>query len=159
MIRLFFLSATLLISLTVMAKEIKTEIVIQATPEKIWKILTDFENYPHWNPFITSLTGEVEKGNKIVVNIKPPNGSSKTFKPTILSKIDNKELSWKGKLLFKGLFDGKHKFELIDNRDETTTFIHSEKFSGIFVWLFSPQKTKNGFSEMNQKLKELAESQ
>lgn len=141
-----------------MAKEIKTEIVIQATPEKIWKILTDFESYPQWNPFIVSITGEVEKGNKIVVSIKPSDGKGMIFKPIILTKIDNKELSWQGRLLFKGLFDGKHKFELIDNGNGTTTFIQSEKFSGIFVWLFNPENTKNGFNKMNQKLKELAES-
>ena len=57
--RLFLLSVTLLMSYTVMAKEIKTEIVIHATPEKIWKILTDFGNYPQWNPFIVSVTGDV----------------------------------------------------------------------------------------------------
>ncbi len=125
-----------------MAKEIKTEIVIHATPEKIWKILTDFGNYPQWNPFIVSVTGEVENGNKIVVSIKPPDRKGMIFKPTILTKINNKELSWQGRLLFKGLFDGKHKFELIDNGDGTTTFIQSEKFSGIFVWLFNTRNTK-----------------
>lgn len=157
--RIFLVSTILLMSLTLMAKEIKTKIVIQAAPEKIWKILTDFENYPHWNSFITSITGEVEKGNKIIVSIKPPKGKGMTFKPTILTKTDNKELSWRGKLLFKGLFDGTHLFELIDNGDGTTTFIQSEKFSGIFVWLFNLQKTRNGFNEMNKKLKELAESE
>ncbi|HFK5505346.1 SRPBCC domain-containing protein [Elizabethkingia anophelis] len=156
--RLFLLSVTFLMSYTVMAKEIKTEIVIQAAPEKIWKILTDFENYPQWNPFIVSVTGDVENGNKIVVSIKPPDRKVMIFKPIILNRINNKELSWQGKLLFKGLFDGKHKFELIDNGDGTTTFIQSEKFSGIFVWLFNPRNTKKGFNEMNQKLKELAES-
>lgn len=157
--RIFLVSAILLISLPLMAKEIKTEIVIHATPEKIWKILTDFENYVQWNSFITSIKGEVEEGNKIVVRIKPPNGKGMTFKPTILTKTDNKELSWRGKLLFKGLFDGTHIFELINNGDGTTTFIQSEKFSGIFVCLFNPQKTRNGFNEMNKKLKEIAESE
>lgn len=153
--RLFLLSLTLLIS---MAKELKTEIVIHSSPEKIWKILTDFENYPNWNPFITYIKGNLEKGNKIVVNINPPNGSKMVFKPTILTKIENKELVWQGKVLFRGLFDGTHKFELIDNKNGTTTFIQSEKFNGIFVGLFNPQKTQNGFNEMNKRLKELAEN-
>ena len=39
-----------------MAKEIKTEILINATPEKVWSILTSFDNYPNWNPFIKSIT-------------------------------------------------------------------------------------------------------
>jgi uncharacterized protein YndB with AHSA1/START domain len=28
-----------------MAKEIKTEILIHAIPEKVWALLTDFDNY------------------------------------------------------------------------------------------------------------------
>lgn len=35
---------------TIMAKEVKTEILIKAAPEKVWAILTNFENYPNWNP-------------------------------------------------------------------------------------------------------------
>lgn len=142
-----------------MAKEIKTEILIHTNPEIIWSILTDFDNYPSWNPFIVALKGKVEKGNKIKVSIKPPNGKAMAFKPIIMTKIDNKELSWLGKVFIGGLFDGRHTFELIDNGNGTTTFIQREQFEGVFVGLFNPQKTINGFNEMNEKLKELAERQ
>ncbi|WP_447636036.1 SRPBCC family protein [Flavobacterium microcysteis] len=154
---LFLVSVTLLMSITVMAKEIKTEIVIQATPEKIWSILTDFENYPSWNPFIRSIEGNTTIGNKIKVSIHPPGGKKMTFKPIVIAKTDEKELSWRGNLLFRGLFDGEHKFELIDNNDGTVTFIQSEKFKGLFVWMFNPKKTEDGFDQMNGKLKELVE--
>ncbi|GHU88599.1 hypothetical protein FACS1894155_03800 [Bacteroidia bacterium] len=141
-----------------MAKEIKSEIVINVPPEKVWAVLTDFGKYPEWNPFITSLKGEVEVGNKIEVRIEPPKGTGMTFKPKVLEKIENKKIRWLGSLLFKGLFDGEHCFELIDNGDGTTTFVQSEKFRGILVWTFGTKKTKNGFEAMNLKLKELAES-
>jgi len=124
--RLFLISATLLMSITAMAKEIKTEIVIQATPEKIWSILTDFENYPNWNPFISTIEGNAVRRNKIKVSIHPPGGKKMTFRPIVITKKDEKELSWRGKVLFRGLFDGEHKFELIDNHDGTVTFIQSE---------------------------------
>lgn len=143
-----------------MAKEIKTEILIYALPEKIWSILTNFDNYPSWNPFIKSIKGEVKVGNKITARIEPPEASGMTFKPNILTLETNKELSWLGHLLFAGLFDGEHKFELIDNGNETTTFKQSEKFNGLLVPLFKKQldtNTKNGFAAMNMKLKELAE--
>jgi hypothetical protein len=140
-----------------MAKKITTEISIKAPLEKVWSILTDFDNYPNWNPFIKFVKGTVEKGNQIIIRIEPPKGTGMTFTPTIITKIENKELSWLGKLLFTGLFDGEHKFELIDNGNGTITFIQREQFKGIFVCLFSTEKTKNGFNEMNEKLKELAE--
>lgn len=142
-----------------MAKEIRTEITIQAKPEKVWAILTDFDNYPNWNPFITFVEGQAEEGNKITVRIVPPNGKAMTFKPTIITRTENRELKWLGTVLFKGLFDGEHKFELTDNENGTVTFVQSEQFKGVFVGLFNPEKTINGFNEMNKKLKELAEKE
>jgi hypothetical protein len=150
----------ILLNATAMAKEIKTEILINATPEKVWAILTNFDNYPNWNPFVKSIKGEVKVGKKITVRIEPPNAKGMTFKPRVLVFIANKELRWLGHLLFAGLFDGEHKFELIDNGNGTTTFIQSEKFKGILVPFFKKQldnNTKRGFEEMNMKLKELAE--
>ena len=148
------------LNLTAMAKEIKTEISINATPEKVWSILTNFDNYPNWNPFIKSIKGNVKIANKITVRIESPESKGITFKPKILTFKNSRELSWLGHLLFTGLFDGEHKFELIDNGNGTTTFRQSEKFKGILVPLFKKQldnNTKKGFEEMNKKLKELAE--
>jgi len=143
-----------------MAKEIKTEVLINTAPEKIWSILINFDNYPNWNPFIKSIKGEVKRGNVIIARIELTGAKEMTFKPKILTFETNKELSWLGHLLFAGLFDGEHKFELIDNSNGTTTFRQSEKFKGILVPLFKKQldnNTKKGFEEMNNKLKELAE--
>ncbi len=143
-----------------MKKEIKTEITINASPVKVWKLLTEFDNYSNWNPFIKSINGEVKVGNKITARIEPPGASGMTFKPIVQTFVPNKELSWLGTLLFKGLFDGEHKFELVDNKNQTTKFIQSEKFNGLLVPLFAKQldnNTKKGFEQMNQKLKELAE--
>lgn len=143
-----------------MAKEIKTEIIIKASPERVWAILTDFKNYPNWNPFIKSITGNVAVGNKIIARLEPPEAKGMTFKPKVLAFDSNREFRWIGHLLFPGLFDGEHKFELIDNGDGTTTFRQSEKFRGILVPLFKKMldnNTTNGFNQMNQKLKELAE--
>lgn len=140
-------------------KTIHSEIKIEASPSRVWKILTSFHEYEQWNPFITSIKGIVATGNRITVKIQPINSSSMTFKPTVLSYVQNKEISWQGKLFIKGLFDGEHTFRLIDNNDGTTTFIQSETFRGILVPLFSKMienNTLQGFHLMNQKLKDIA---
>jgi hypothetical protein len=143
-----------------MAKEIKTEILIKAAPEKVWSILTNFEAYPNWNPFIKTITGDVKVGNKIRARLEPPNAKGMTFTPKVLVFDANKEFRWMGHLFFPGLFDGEHKFELIDHGNGTTTFRQSEKFNGVLVPLFEKMldnTTTNGFNEMNKKIKELAE--
>lgn len=143
-----------------MKKEIKAEIKINATPEKVWSILTDFAQYASWNPFIKSIQGNVEVGKKITARIEPPGAKGMTFKPTVLAFDANKEFKWIGRLFLPGLFDGTHQFRLIDQKDGTTLLIQSENFKGILVPLFKKMLDKNtldGFRAMNQKLKEEAE--
>ncbi len=138
-----------------MATEIRTSIEINASPEKIWKVFSNFENYPNWNPFLTEVSGEVKAGNQIKIN-----AGGMIFKPTVLKFEENKELRWLGKLLFSGIFDGEHYFEIIDKGNGTSTFVHGENFKGILVPLFKSKltgETKDGFVKMNKKLKELVE--
>lgn len=137
-------------------KRVETEILISADPQKVWSVLTDFESYPNWNPFVKSLTGKVREGNKIKVVLP-----GMKFKPTVLKFKTAKEFRCIGHLLFKGLFDGEHSFVLIDNKDGTTTLKHGEQFSGILVPFFKKKldtDTKDGFVQMNVALKKRAEN-
>ena len=136
-------------------QHIETEILINAQPEKVWAVLTDFEKYSTWNPFIKSIEGEKAVGNKLKVLIQPPNGGGMTFKPVVLAYDVNKEFRWRGKLGISGIFDGEHYFRLIDMGESTTKFIHGEKFSGILVPLMGGtlSKTREGFQLMNEALK------
>lgn len=139
-----------------MNKEISTQITINASAEKVWEVLTNFSDYPNWNPFIVSLTGEVKKGNTISVKLQ-----GMSFKPKVLVYESEKQLTWLGHLYFKGLFDGEHSFRLENNEDGSSTFYHSEKFTGLLVRLFSNMldtKTVPGFSAMNDALKQQVES-
>ncbi|WP_343632141.1 SRPBCC domain-containing protein [Fluviicola sp.] len=143
-----------------MKKEIKTAIIIEATPGRVWEVLTGFQQYPKWNPFIKSVQGTVKTGEKIVVRLEPPGAKGMTFKPKVLAFETNREFRWIGSLIFPGLFDGEHRFELIDNGNGTTTFIQAEKFKGILVRMLSKMldgSTLNGFRAMNEQLKIEAE--
>jgi hypothetical protein len=143
-----------------MEKEIKTEILIQASPEKVWAILTDFDKYKNWNPFVRSITGEVAVGKIIMVRLEPLGVRGMTLRPKVLAFEKPKELRWIGHLVFPGLFDGEHKFELIDRGNGTTMFRQTEKFRGILVVVFENKldsNITNGFNLMNRKLKESAE--
>lgn len=141
-------------------KEIKTEIIINAKPEKVWKVLTDFKAYPKWNPFITSIEGEVFEGSRFTVNLQPLGARKMNFKPICLSFNENKEFSWLGKLVTKGVFDGKHCFELTPLDNGSTKFVHREEFNGFLVPLFWKKldvNTRWSFEMMNDKLKETVE--
>jgi len=141
-------------------KEIRTEIVIKATPAKIWKILTNFEQFSTWNPFIISIQGTLAAGNIIRVELAPPDAKRMKLKPRILRVIPNQEFRWLGRILIPGIFDGEHIFELRDNKNETTTVIQREIFTGILVPFLKKMlddNTRRGFESMNSELKKVCE--
>jgi len=133
-----------------MTKQIHTSVKINASPEKVWKVLMDFENYSKWNSFIVAISGKPKKGNSIKVQLQ-----GMAFTPKIISFEENNELKWLGHFLFKGVFDGEHSFKLIETPDGTTFFEQSESFNGFLVPFLSKTlvKTKLGFETMNQELK------
>ena len=40
-----------------MAKQLSAEIEVQASPDRVWEVLTDFAAYHQWNPFVVQATG------------------------------------------------------------------------------------------------------
>lgn len=141
-------------------KSIDTTILIHAPAKTVWSILLDFNSYSSWNPFITKIAFTDEEKQNLEVLISPPESSAMTFKPKVISHIENKEFSWLGKLGFKGLFDGLHSFHLRENEKGQTLFTHREKFNGILVPLFPKSflnNTQKGFELMNEALKKRAE--
>jgi hypothetical protein len=141
-------------------KNISTDIIIYAPKEIVWQVLTDFSSYPDWNPFIKSFKVKPEKGKRFKVVIQQPGSKPMTFSPVCLELSENTKFRWLGSLGFKGIFDGEHIFELFDEENGKTRFVHREKFNGILVPLLWKQlnvKTRNGLEMMNEALKERAE--
>jgi uncharacterized protein YndB with AHSA1/START domain len=62
-------------------KELHSEIVIDASPERVWDVLTDFATYPQWNPFIRRISGELGVGGRLEVRLEPPDSRGITMRP------------------------------------------------------------------------------
>ena len=140
-------------------KEICTKIIINASPIVVWNIITDFENFGKWNPFIKKISGVPKEGNTIQIFIKPPNSNGMRFEPKILKYEPEKEIRWLGKLWIPKIFDGEHSLTIRKVDENKILFIQKEQFKGLLIPLFTNmlEDTKSGFIMMNEKLKQKAE--
>ena len=142
-------------------KTIETQIMVNSTPEKIWDILINFEEYELWNPFMTKVAGDAKLGSKIMVKIQTVSGKERTYYP-IITKIDiDKELRWKGKSFLPGIFDGERIFIIEKSTDNQVSFLHKEIFTGLgvkFVGDKLDEDLKESFDKMNLALKNRAEN-
>jgi uncharacterized protein YndB with AHSA1/START domain len=53
-------------------RELRREVEIEAPPERVWAVVTDFAAYPEWNPFIGRISGDLQEGARLEVRIEPP---------------------------------------------------------------------------------------
>ena len=142
-------------------KAIHSVIEINASAEKVWRVLTDFAAYPKWNPFVRIVEGEVSVGARLQVYIEPSSGNGMLFSPTILVHEPNRELRWLGHLWLPGIFDGEHSFVIEPLGDGRVRFIQRERFKGLLLPFLSKmldRDTQRGFEEMNRALKLRVES-
>ncbi len=141
-------------------RSIETSIEIDAPSERVWEVFSDFDSYPHWNPFVAYLTGQTEVGERIEARLTPPGGKAMTFTPRVMAFTPEKELRWLGNLLIPGLFDGEHQFLLEPIDGARTRFIQREDFTGVLVPLVLRMvgtSTRAGFEAMNTALKQRVE--
>lgn len=139
-------------------RTIKTEIVVNAPAFRVWQVLSDFEAYPQWNPFIRQVAGVARPGEQLMIELNS-NGHTTTFQPTLLVVKPERELRWIGHLFIPGVFDGKHSLLIEPLGESRVHFVQSENFRGILVPFLGTllKDTVNSFQEMNQQLKKRAE--
>jgi hypothetical protein len=141
-------------------KEIYTEIEIKASPERVWQVLTDFENFPQWNPFIRQINGEVKVGTKLEVHLLTSSGKSRIYRPTITKVEPYHELRWFGKSFLPGMFNGERIFTIEQPVTNHIRFMHREIFSGLGVSLAGDRLDRDirgSFEKMNNALKDRIE--
>jgi hypothetical protein len=125
----------------------------------VWELITDFEDFPSWNPFIRRATGELKVGARLTVFIQPSGTKGMTFKPYVLTVEPTSELRWLGRFYLPWLFDGEHALIIESSSEKTIRFIQREKFTGLLVPFARNllRDTERGFNEMNKALKQRAE--
>ncbi len=142
-------------------REVVTDIEIAAPAGRVWRHLTNFAEYPRWNPFIRRAEGTLRPGARLRVYIQAPGGRGMEFRPIVLACESGRELRWRGRLLVAGLFDGEHAFSIEPLSGGRVRFVHRERFSGVLVllvWRGLDRDTRLGFEAMNAALKARAEA-
>lgn len=136
--------------------ELHTEIDIDADPERIWAVLTDFPAYAAWNPCIPKAAGEARAGSRLEVKIAWPGLKPGPYVLQVLDVKPARELRWLGHLGRPGLMDGDHRFLIEPIGSDRSRLTQRERFSGWLVPLMAPWLRRNvlvGFERMNAALK------
>jgi len=141
---------------------IEDDIVIEASIDRVWAVLSDFESYPDWNPYATRILGPAVVGERIELTIEQEDWAEPlVLHPTINRWEPGRALGWHGRVLFPGLHETDHFFELTALGASQTRLHHAEAFRGWLPELAQPLEarafTRRAFRAMNEALKRRVE--
>lgn len=125
---------------------IHTEIIIDASPEQVWGVLTDTKSYFNWARFIKNIDGEIKNKSNIAAHFVVNEKKNKVNKiEHVIFVEEGKEFSWQDKFAM-GMED-HHRFIVEPTKDGKTRFIQSDLVRGGFAWLIGKSVMK--FEEKN----------
>jgi hypothetical protein len=116
--------------ITGIVKELSTTASIRATPEAVWAILTDGSGYPHWNPEITRVDGQIALGQKITAHVLLHGGVVRPVSVRVTAWEPLRRMVWTGGLPL-GLFTGRRTFSLTPREGGIVEFTLHLRFSGL----------------------------
>jgi hypothetical protein len=141
-------------------KENRNEIQIQATPAKVWEVLTDLGNYPEWNLLLIRAEGKLTVGEK--VNLTTRSASSEMNLLCSVTTVEpNRQFSWKFHVILPFIFRGEHFFKIEPINEHRVRFIDREIFHGLLVPLQAKNletNAKPAMIAMGEALKQRAEN-
>src|SRR5262245_40771292 len=106
----------------------RAEITIQATAEKIWRLLIDARDFPRWNSTVTSIEGTIREGARLRLRVP---GTDRVFTPLVSGVVVRERMKWTGG--FAPLFKGVRTFALTPEGDGSIVFALEERFSGLML--------------------------
>lgn len=114
---------------TAFRMEYAVAINIQATPNRIWTLLTGAEDFPRWNSTVKGITGKIALGEtiKLQATISP----ERAFNLAVSEFVPEQRLVWRDGRA--PMFTGIRTFALSPKADGSTDFRMAEVYSGLML--------------------------
>lgn len=140
-----------------------TEIEIDATPEQVWSVLTDWNKLPEWSSSFQGIsTDGLTKGERSISYFKKPiTGSNIEFEHEITDYEEGVKFGWSGKVA--GNVKDHHIYSVEGTKDGKTIFRQEDGFHSVhqshssFMNFVSKHGIKAAYVQFNKELKQRVE--
>jgi hypothetical protein len=118
---------------TLLSASLSTSITVDASPDVVWRVLTDLDAYGSWNPYHPRAEGTVAEGGTITLHAVLPGGRAGASKCRIHTVRPHEELRWSSHLVLPGIMDADHRFRLVPVEPGRTRLEQDETLRGLLI--------------------------
>lgn len=132
-------------------KSVHAELVIPATPEEVWSVLSDASGFKDWNPVLVPVEGEFREEAKLNYQMTGPDGKKTDVQAKVIKFVDQKLLNQYGGI--PGIMTFNHTFRL-EQMEGGTLVIQHEEYRGIGVVFWDPSWFETAYLKALENLRD-----
>lgn len=141
---------------------VRAEIEIDATPETVFDILTDLDQYPDWNPFTPQIESTLEIGAPVRMQVRLSHSGKLSQQIEFVTANERPtRLCWGANLPWRFLIRADRCQTLVSIGESRTRYICTDAISGwltpLVIRFFGPAMQR-GFEDCALALKKRAET-
>jgi hypothetical protein len=141
------------------ATTVHDEMVVTAPRTLVWELLTDFEGYADWNPYIVRARGEARKGAEVELWLELHEGDLEKFECDVLDVKERRKLRWLCRTYgVPGVLDREQTFHVLPLGPGRVRLVYDGRLEGLFQPFTDLDHLKLGYKRMTHALKERAET-
>lgn len=131
---------------------VREELVVPATAEAVWRVLTDFDAYGEWNPYVTRAQGEVRLGATVRLRLEPRPDETETVECELLTVKVARKLRWRCRKYAPGILDEEHTFRILRLGPDRVRLVYDGRFEGLLQPFADLDEKLSGYPRMARAL-------
>ena len=152
LIAVLVILALLVILYFVGRKSVHAEVVIEASPEEVWSVLTDIPKIKDWNTVLIPIEGELTEGATLTYEFyQDEGGDAAVMGGKVKRIIEHQLINQAGGM--QGVLTFDHQYILTELDEQTKVTIH-EEYRGIMVPFWNPKPVGEAYERLLASLQE-----
>lgn len=131
-------------------------VVVEASRERIWSLLTEFDGYGEWNPYITRASGNASEGTTLQLRVEPQGEDAEELSAKVLIVHPRRKLEWQTRKLVPGLLDHEQIFRVLPAGPNRFRLVQEARFEGVLTLFVDLDGERRGLALMLQALADRA---
>jgi hypothetical protein len=137
------------------ARYYRDAVVIDAPRSSIWALLTEFDRYDEWNPYITDGSGTATPGADVELSFRS-SGEADTETAEVLIVRPMRKLEWRTRVVVPGMLDREQIFRVLPREDGRWDVVQEVRLEGVLAPLTDFDDDRRGLVQMLEALAERA---
>lgn len=130
---------------------IRTEIFVDAPPERVWEVLIATDQYPEWNPVFVRVEGALEEGASLVNHVVEPGKDPVTMNSNVRRIVPLEEINQGGGIT--GILTFDHHYYLQPENGGTRVIQH-EVDQGLYMYFWDSSWVEPAYASVNEALRD-----